>query len=59
MFFFNRYKIRSYEMGLLFRDGEFHGLLAAGTHWFFDPLGKVRVDVVSQRDRGSSTRSST
>ena len=45
-----RYKIRTYEMGLLFRDGEFRGLLTAGTHWFFDPLGKVRVDVVSQRD---------
>ena len=45
-----RYKIRSYEIGLLFRDGEFQGLLAAGIHWYFDPLGKVRVDVVSQRD---------
>lgn len=42
-------KIRSYEVGLHFRDGEFQGLLAAGTHWFFDPLGQVRVDVVSQR----------
>ena len=47
---FKRYKIRSYEMGLLFRDGEFRGLVEAGTRWFFDPLGKVRVDVVSQRD---------
>ena len=45
-----RYKIRSYEMGLLFRDGEFQGLLAAGTQWYFDPLGKVRVDIVSQRE---------
>lgn len=50
MLLFKRYKIRSYEMGLLFRDGEFRGLLAAGTHWFFDPLGKVRVEVVSQRE---------
>ena len=50
MFSFKRYKIRSYEMGLLFRDGEFHGLLTPGVHWFFDPLKKVRVDVVSQRD---------
>lgn len=50
MFIFKRYKIRSYEMGLLFRDGEFRGLVEAGTRWFFDPLGKVRVDVVSQRD---------
>lgn len=50
MILFKRFKIRSYEMGLLFRDGEFRGLLTAGTHWFFDPLGKVRVDIVSQRD---------
>ena len=50
MFLFKRYKIRSYEMGLLFRDDEFRGLVEAGTRWFFDPLGKVRVDVVSQRD---------
>ena len=50
MFIFKRYKIRSYEMGLLFRDGEFRGLVEAGTRWFLDPLGKVRVDVVSQRD---------
>jgi regulator of protease activity HflC (stomatin/prohibitin superfamily) len=50
MFLIKRYKIRSYEMGLLFRDGEFRGLLSEGKHWFFDPLGKVRVDVVTQRD---------
>lgn len=50
MIMFKRYKIRTYEMGLLFRDGEFRGLLTAGIHWFVDPLGKVRVDVVSQRD---------
>ncbi|MCC7421559.1 MAG: slipin family protein [Planctomycetaceae bacterium] len=48
--FFKRFKIRSYEVGLLFRDDEFLGLVPAGSHWFFDPLGKVRVDVVSQRD---------
>lgn len=50
MFIFKRLRIRTYEMGLLFRAGEFLGLVEAGTHWFFDPLGKVRVDVVSQRD---------
>src|SRR5665213_1717778 len=44
------YKVRSYEMGLLFRDGEFRGLLAAGTHWRIDPLNKLRLDVASQRD---------
>ncbi len=42
-------KIRSYEMGLYFHDREFEGLLGEGRHWFFDPLGKVRVEVVSQR----------
>lgn len=47
---FKRFKIRSYEMGLLFRDGEFRGLRTEGAYWFFDPLGKVRVDTVSQRD---------
>ncbi len=42
-------KIRDYEAGLRFQDGEFVGILGAGRHWFFDPLGRVRVDVVSQR----------
>ena len=43
-------KIRSYQMGLYFRDGEFQGLLGEGRHWLFDLLGKVRVDIVSMRD---------
>jgi regulator of protease activity HflC (stomatin/prohibitin superfamily) len=50
MLFLRRYKIRSYEVGLVFRDGEFRGLLTTGTHWYFDPLNKVKVDVVSQRE---------
>jgi regulator of protease activity HflC (stomatin/prohibitin superfamily) len=37
-------------MGLLFRDGEFRGLVSAGTRWVVDLLNKVRVDIVSQRD---------
>jgi regulator of protease activity HflC (stomatin/prohibitin superfamily) len=41
--------IHTYEVGLYFRDGEFRGLLDAGRHWLFDPLGKIHVDVVSQR----------
>jgi SPFH domain / Band 7 family len=49
MFFLKRYKIRSFEMGLYFRDGEFGGLLGAGTHWCFDPLKEVSVEVVSRR----------
>ena len=50
MLFFKRIKIRSYEMGLYFRDGEFKSLLGEGRHWLFDPLMKVRVNIVSQRD---------
>ena len=42
-------KLHQHEVGLHFQDGEFRGLLEAGRHWFFDPLGHVRVDVVSQR----------
>src|SRR5579862_3666291 len=42
-------KIRSFEMGLYFRDDEFKALLGKGWHWFFHPLGRIRVDVVSQR----------
>jgi regulator of protease activity HflC (stomatin/prohibitin superfamily) len=42
-------KVRKYEVGLYFRDGEFRGLLDTGRHWFLDPLGRVRVDVVSLR----------
>lgn len=42
-------KIRSYEKGLYFWDGEFGKLLSEGRHWFIDPLFKVKVDVVSMR----------
>ncbi|MCA9108251.1 MAG: slipin family protein, partial [Planctomycetales bacterium] len=33
-----------------FRDGEFKSLIPAGTHWLIDPLGKVRIRVVSKRE---------
>lgn len=45
-----KFKIRSDEYGLLFRDREFVRVLDPGRHWVFDPLLKVRVNVVSQRD---------
>jgi len=45
---FKRIKIRSYETGLYFRDGEFKGLLGEGRHWLFDLFGKVRVDVANK-----------
>ncbi len=43
-------KIRSFEVGLVFQDGEFRRLLLEGRHWFFDPLRKMRIEVVSQRE---------
>src|SRR5438876_10650475 len=43
-------KIRDYEVGLYFRDGEFRGLLEPGRYLLFDlPFYRARVDVVSQR----------
>lgn len=50
MFFVKTFEIRSYEVGLLFRNDEFQGLYSEGNYWFFDPFGRVRMDVVSQRD---------
>ncbi len=46
---FTRVHIRSYEAGLYFYDGEFRGLLPAGRRWFWNPLGRVKVEVVSKR----------
>jgi regulator of protease activity HflC (stomatin/prohibitin superfamily) len=43
-------KVHSHEKGLLFKDGEFTGILGTGRHLFADPFCKVRVDVVSQRE---------
>src|SRR5436305_14255921 len=42
-------RIRPFEIGLVFRDGTFRGLLEPGAYWRFDPLGRERIDVVSQR----------
>jgi len=49
MALFKRAKVRSYEVGLYFRDGEFLGLLGEGAYRFFDPFGRVAIEVVSQR----------
>jgi regulator of protease activity HflC (stomatin/prohibitin superfamily) len=43
------FKIHEHEFGLLFRDGEFRGLLKPGRHRFFDPFGRVCVEVASAR----------
>ena len=50
MFLFKTAKVRSFEKGLYFRDGEFEGLLEKGHYRFIDPLCKVKVYVVSQRN---------
>jgi regulator of protease activity HflC (stomatin/prohibitin superfamily) len=47
---FRRFKVREHERGLLFRDGDFRGVLPPGRHRMWDPLRKVHVDVVSVRD---------
>ncbi len=50
MYFWKRIVIRSYEVGLKFREGEFLGLIGAGQHRILDPFNKVRVRVVSKRE---------
>ena len=45
-----RITIRSYEMGLQLRDGEFKGLMGPGTHWMLDLWNRKRVRIVSKRD---------
>jgi regulator of protease activity HflC (stomatin/prohibitin superfamily) len=50
MLFFHRIKIRSFEVGLYFRDGEFQKLLPPGTNHLLGSAWKIRVDVVSRRD---------
>jgi regulator of protease activity HflC (stomatin/prohibitin superfamily) len=45
-----RIHIKPHERGLLFRNGEFLGVLQPGVHWYVDPLLRLDVDVVSPRD---------
>jgi len=45
-----RIKITAHERGLLFREGDFLGVLTPGVHWYFDPLLKLRVDKVTPRN---------
>jgi regulator of protease activity HflC (stomatin/prohibitin superfamily) len=47
---FHRYKIKPHERGLLFREGDLKAVLEPGAHWYFDPLFKLRIDVVTPRD---------
>lgn len=45
-----RIKINPHTRGLLFREGAFLEVLRPGVHWYFDPLLKLRLDVVSPRE---------
>ena len=47
---FWRMKINAHERGLLFRDGEFLGVLKPGVHWRFDPFLKLRLGKVQPRN---------
>lgn len=44
-----RVVIRQFEMGLVFRDGDFTRLLEPGRYWRFDPLRRERITIVNQR----------
>jgi regulator of protease activity HflC (stomatin/prohibitin superfamily) len=46
---FKRTRIRSHEKGLLFVNREFTSVLEPGEYWLVDPLGRKRIEVVSQR----------
>ena len=50
MVLIRRFKIRQWERGFLFKDREFVKTLRPGAHWVFDPLMKVRVEVLSVRE---------
>lgn len=47
---FHRMKILPHERGLLFREGDLVAVLHPGVHWRFDPLLKLRLQVVTPRD---------
>lgn len=41
--------IRSFEKGLLFKRGEFVRILGEGRHWLFDPLFRLKAEIVPTR----------
>lgn len=46
---FRYVKVKPHERALVFRDGEFLGVLRPGSHWYFDPLFKLRIEKASPR----------
>jgi hypothetical protein len=45
----HRIHIRPFELGLVFRNDTFTGLLEPGVYWRFDPFGRERIEIVSRR----------
>src|SRR5687768_5492280 len=43
-------KVRAHERGLLFVEGACERLLLPGRHWFWVPLLRSRVDILSTRE---------
>ena len=41
-----KFVVQEHELGLLFRRGEFRGLLRPGTHWRLDLLQRLSMEVV-------------
>jgi hypothetical protein len=41
-----KFVVQEHELGLLFRRGEFQGLLRPGTHWRLDPLQRLSMEAV-------------
>lgn len=45
-----RVHVRKHEFGLRFNEGEFAGVLEPGVYHYLDPLNRITVDIVSERD---------
>lgn len=50
MFGFKTVQVQSFELAFLFKEKEFIKVLPAGKYRFFDPFGKIQVDIVSKLD---------
>jgi regulator of protease activity HflC (stomatin/prohibitin superfamily) len=50
MFFIKRVKIRSFEKGFCFKNGEFRKILDHGSYWAVKPFLREKIDVMSMRE---------
>ncbi|MEP3478360.1 MAG: slipin family protein [Fuerstiella sp.] len=46
---FQRIHIKNFELGLMFKDGDFVGIIEPGRHQFFDFNNRLSIEVHSQR----------